>query len=61
MALDRTKTIKRRKVDVYLPTMEDRARWQAAARRAGLSVSRWIWNHVEAGIQREADAGGRKP
>jgi len=47
MALDRTKTIKRRKLDIYLPTMEDRNRWKAAARLRGLSTSRWVYEVVE--------------
>lgn len=60
MPLDKTLTIKKRRIDVYLPTLETKARWNAEAERRGLSVSDFVLQTVEMELQKE-DLNGTEP
>ena len=57
-ARGRTKTIKQRTVYVYLPSEKGVAAWQREAERHGVSLSQFVFESVEAGID-PAIAGQR--
>jgi hypothetical protein len=53
--LRKTETIKQRTVYAYLPSEESRARWEKAAGKAGMSLSRFIVDTVEASLREGTD------
>jgi hypothetical protein len=55
----KTKTIRERTVNTYLPTLELVEEWKQAAREADMSLSRYIIEVVER--YRKSDASGIKP
>jgi hypothetical protein len=48
-----TETIKERTVYVYLPSFEMAKEWKSGAKKAGVSVSKFVIDRVEDSIQRE--------
>jgi hypothetical protein len=49
--LDRTLTVKQRRIDVYLPTLEAKQRWNAEAAKRGQSISQLVFELVELALQ----------
>lgn len=49
-SLGKTETIKERAIWVYLPSVEQKERWQKAADQSGVSLSKWIIETVEEAI-----------
>jgi len=49
--LGKTETIKERAVWVYLPSIEQKERWQKLAAQSGVSLSKWIIETVEEAIR----------
>ncbi|MDY6958976.1 MAG: hypothetical protein SVK08_07435 [Halobacteriota archaeon] len=49
------KNLKERAVYVYLPSVEQASRWKELAEKHGLSISRFVIEHVENSIQQEED------
>jgi hypothetical protein len=47
MPLDRTLTVKKRRIDVYLPTLESKARWNEAAAKHSMSLSQYVAQVME--------------
>jgi chromosome segregation ATPase len=47
MAHNKTKTIKQRRIDVYLPTLEAKDRWNAQAAKRNVSISELVFQIVE--------------
>ncbi|MCD6447966.1 MAG: hypothetical protein J7L58_02835 [Thermoplasmata archaeon] len=58
----KTDTIMQRAILVYLPTKEMKERWQDLAKKSGLSISRFVIEHVEnsLGQEREAEIYGTR-
>ena len=54
----KTATIKQRTIYVYLPSLEMVEDWKRRARRAGVSVSKYIVERVEDSIRREEGGEG---
>ncbi|KXB00136.1 hypothetical protein AKJ47_00610 [candidate division MSBL1 archaeon SCGC-AAA261G05] len=50
--MSRTDTIKQRRVDVYLDSMERKEEWEEAAREMGMSLSRFVQHCVEDSLGR---------
>jgi len=48
--------IKKRKVDVYLPSIDMKNRWCQAASEAGVSVSRFVLELVERHIRQNKES-----
>lgn len=57
--MGKTETIKRRTVYVYVPSEGTRDRWEQAARKAGMSLSRFLVDTIEASLRATADEGFR--
>lgn len=53
MALDKTLTIKQRRVDIYLPTLETKANWNEAAKKRGLSLSDFVFQTMEMSLHED--------
>ena len=51
MALDRTLTVKQRRIDVYLPTLEAKKRWNEEAAKRNQSISQLVFELVELALQ----------
>ena len=51
----KTDTVKKRSLYVYLPSMEMTDRWKRLAQKSGLSISKFIIEHVENSIKQEED------
>ncbi len=49
--MGKTETIKQRRVDVYLPSLEAKERWTALAEEAGTSLSKFIAAVVEEALE----------
>jgi len=49
--LGKTETIKERAVWVYLPSIEQKERWQKLAAQSGASLSKWVIETVEEAIR----------
>ena len=49
------KNLKERAVYVYLPSVEQANRWKELAEKHGLSISKFVVEHVENSIQQEED------
>lgn len=45
--MGKTETIKERSIYVYLRTIEQKKKWEEAAKKSGLSISKWISKNVE--------------
>ncbi|HWG90720.1 MAG TPA: hypothetical protein VNZ52_07725 [Candidatus Thermoplasmatota archaeon] len=55
MGLDKTKTIKQRRIDVYLPTLDAKERWNREAEKRRVSVSEMVFELVETGLAAAGD------
>ncbi|RKY67788.1 MAG: hypothetical protein DRQ24_12430 [Candidatus Latescibacterota bacterium] len=53
----KTRTIKQRAIYVYLPSLEMVEDWKERARRAGVSISKFVMERVEDSIRREGEEG----
>lgn len=53
MPLDRTLTVKQRRIDVYLPTLEAKKRWNEEAAKRNQSISQLVFELVELALQPE--------
>ncbi len=51
--MGKTETIKKRRVDVYLPSLEAKEKWTALAEEAGMSLSKFIAHVVEDALDEE--------
>jgi len=49
----KTDTIMKRTILVYLPTIEMKEKWQNLAKKSGLSISRFVIEHVENSLSQE--------
>ncbi len=58
-ALGRTETIKKRAIYVYLPSIEQKERWEDYARKHGASISKFVIEHVENSLSQEEDTSYR--
>lgn len=63
MALDRTLSIKKRRIDVYLPTLKAKDAWNKAAAKNGMSLSQFVAQVMELELQRDVleEAPGTLP
>ena len=52
--MGKTATIKQRRVDVYLPSLEAKQHWSEVARASGMSLSKYISNLVELAMEDQA-------
>lgn len=52
----KTDTIMQRAILVYLPTLEMKEKWQNLAKKSGLSISRFVIEHVENSLGQENEA-----
>jgi hypothetical protein len=53
--LGRTESIKQRAIYVYLPSEEHKKRWQQGSERAGVSISKFVIEHVENSLRQEEE------
>lgn len=53
--MGRTETIKKRAIYVYLPSVEQKERWEEYARRQGTSISKFVTEHVENSLRQEEE------
>ncbi len=53
--MGKTETIKKRTIYVYLPSMEQKDRWAEYARAHGVSISKFVVEHVEDSLRQEND------
>ncbi len=51
MPLDRTLTVKQRRIDVYLPTLEAKKRWNEEAAKRNQSISQLVFELVELALR----------
>ena len=51
--MGKTETIRQRRVDVYLPSLEAKERWNSIAKKAGTSLSKYISFIVENALENE--------
>jgi hypothetical protein len=58
LALDKTLTVKQRRIDVYLPTLEAKARWNAEAAKRNQSISQLVFELVELSLQPPQEPDG---
>jgi len=54
--LGRTETIKRRLVYVYLPSVDQKERWEEHAGKQRVSISKFVAEHVENSLRQEEDS-----
>jgi hypothetical protein len=57
--MGKTETIKQRSIYVYLPSIEQKERWEEVARKQGVSISRFVVEHVENSLMQEEDESFR--
>ena len=50
---DKTETIKQRAIYVYLPSIEMAEEWKKRAEKAGISISKFVIEHVENSLRQE--------
>lgn len=55
--MGRTESIKQRAVYVYLPSEEHKERWQEGSERAGVSISKFVIEHVGNSLRQEEEPG----
>ena len=48
--MGKTETIKERAIWVYLPSIEQKKRWQEIAKQSGVSLSKWVIESVEEAV-----------
>ena len=53
--MGRTETIKQRAIYVYLPSVEQKERWQGQARKLGVSISKFVTEYVENSLRKEEE------
>jgi len=53
--LGKTETIKERAIYVYLPSTEQKERWEKCARAQGTSISKFVTEHVENSLRQETE------
>ena len=53
--MSKTDTIKERAIWVYLPSTEQKQRWQKVAGQSGMSLSKWIAEKVEETLRSEEE------
>ena len=53
--MGKTETIKKRAIYVYLPSIEQKERWEGYARKQGTSISKFVVEHVENSLRQEED------
>jgi hypothetical protein len=51
VALDKTLTVKQRRIDVYLPTLDAKKRWNDEAAKRNQSISQLVFELVELALQ----------
>jgi len=51
--LGRTQTIKERAIYVYLPSIEQKVRWEESTRKHGTSVSEFVIETIEDSFRKE--------
>ena len=49
--MGKTETIKERAIWVYLPSIEQKERWQELAKQSGVSLSKWVIETVEEAVR----------
>lgn len=54
--MGRTETIKRRVVYVYLPSVDQKERWEEYAGKQRVSISKFVAEHVENSLRQEEDS-----
>jgi hypothetical protein len=52
-----TETIKQRAIYVYLPSIEQKERWQKCADKQGVSISKFVIEYVENSLRQEEERG----
>lgn len=57
--MGKTETIKERSIYVYLPSIEQKKRWEEYARKQGTSISKFVIEYVENSLRKEEDASYR--
>ena len=57
IVLGRTETVKKRAIYVYLPSVEQKERWEEYASRQGTSISKFVAEHVENSLRQEEEPG----
>lgn len=55
MGLDKTLTVKQRRIDVYLPTMEAKHRWNQEAAKRQQSISQLVFEVMELELNKQPD------
>ncbi len=53
--MGKTETIKKRAIYVYLPSVEQKERWEEYASRQGTSISKFVAEHVENSLRQEEE------
>ena len=53
--MGKTETIKKRAIYVYLPSVEQKERWEGYAGKQGTSISKFVVEHVENSLRQEED------
>ena len=54
--MGKTETIKQRAIYVYLPSVEQKERWEDCAKKQGASVSKFVVEHVEDSLRQVEDS-----
>lgn len=54
--MGKTETIKERAIYVYLPSVEQKERWEEHAKRQGVSISKFVAEHVEDSLRQVEDS-----
>ena len=54
--MGKTETIKQRAIYVYLPSVEQKARWDGYAEKQGASISKFVIEHVENSLRQVEDS-----
>ena len=54
--LGKTETIKERAIYVYLPSIEQKGRWEQYAKRQGANISKFVAEHVEDSLKQVEDS-----
>jgi hypothetical protein len=54
--MGKTDTIKKRAVYLYLPSIESKRRWVERADKQGISLSKFVYEHVENSLLQEEDS-----
>jgi predicted DNA-binding protein len=57
--LGKTETIKQRAIYVYLPSVEQKTRWDAYAKKQGASISKFVVEHVENSLSQVEDSNSK--